>query len=242
MIYNLAFFYIYIKKTLSLPWSLFSAKAEQLPLCRNIISIKSKSNDYGYFFTANGYDNCSVPYYETENPRMLEEQLYRCCANVLLTKGVLHLHSSFVLYQDRGLIFTGPSGIGKTTQAELWRDFQGATIVNGDAALLRKLDGRWTAFGTPVHGSSPYCENRQAPITAIVTLEQGKENVLTRMDTFSALSFCLPEFYRPKMDPETEDTFWNSVDSLFREVPVYHLACRPDREATELVRKELFDE
>lgn len=182
-------------------------------------------------------------FFSKEEDAFLNEQcVYRTCADILLAKGVLHLHSAFVLINGQALIFTGPSGIGKTTQAELWRDYQDAMIVNGDACLLRRMeDDRWWAFGTPIHGSSPYCENEKAPIAAIITLEQGEENVLTRMDDFSALSYCLPEFYRPKMDEETEDIFWNSVDSLFQSVPVYHLVCRPDREATELVKKEIFD-
>lgn len=166
--------------------------------------------------------------------------LYRNFANLLLTKSVLHLHSSFVLYNGRALVFTGPSGIGKTTQAELWRDFQGAEIINGDACLLRELEDGWHAFGTPVHGSSPYCENKDAPLAALVALEQGPENRLERLDSFAALTACLPEFYRPQMDPATQDIFWGAVDSLFRKTPVYRLVCRPDRDATELVKRTVF--
>ncbi len=191
--------------------------------------------------TADGYDQCSIIFSELEAELAIDQIFYRFCANVLLTKGVLHFHSAFVLYKGKALIFTGPSGIGKTTQAELWRDYQDALIVNGDASLLRPMDdGRWWAFGTPVHGSSPYCENEKAPIAAIIALEQGKDNVLTPMDNFSALSACVPEFYRPKLDEAAEETFWNSVDALFEAVPVYHLTCRPDRDATELVKKELL--
>lgn len=172
-----------------------------------------------------------------------DEKSYKICLGKLYMWKFMHLHSSFVLYQDKALLFTGSSGIGKTTQAELWRDFQGARIINGDAALLRQMeDGKWWAFGTPVHGSSPYCENEQAPIVALVMLKQGKENKLTKLDSFSAVTSCLPEFYRPQMDEETAEVFWKSVDSLFREVPVYRLTCRPDREATELVKQELFKE
>ena len=187
-------------------------------------------------------DKFSELYYIERLSEGTETELYSNIAYHLLSKGVLHLHSSFVLYQDKALLFTGPSGIGKTTQAELWRDYQGALIVNGDAALLRRMEDGWWAFGTPVHGSSPYCENRQAPMVGLVVLEQGPENRLTRLDDFQALTSCLPEFYRPQMDGETEEVFWNSVDSLFREVPVYRLTCRPDREATELVKQELFKE
>lgn len=75
-----------------------------------------------------------------------ELNVYQRCANILLTKGVLHLHSSFVLHQGKALLFTGPSGIGKTTQAELWRDYQGSMIVNGDACLMRKIEGAYFRY------------------------------------------------------------------------------------------------
>lgn len=206
---------------------------------RNVITVKKIIEGCNIFFVAEEYKKKWGPFNDSQ--QIIEQDLYRCCAEILLSQGILHFHCSFVLYQNKAIIFTGPSGIGKTTQAELWRDNQNALIVNGDASLLGKMGDQWWAFGTPIHGSSPYCENEKAPIAAIITLEQGEENVLTRMDDFSALSYCLPEFYRPKMDEKTEETFWDSVDSLFRSVPVYHLVCRPDREATEIVKKEIFD-
>lgn len=241
MMYSLTDIFLTIENyPLSTEWSFFSV--EQIDSLKEKIIVKKQEKGDIILFTANGFENSSLSFSRTANASVGEQYLYRFCANVLLSKGAIHLHSSFALFKGKGLIFTGPSGIGKTTQAELWRDFQGALIVNGDACLLRQMDNDWWwAFGTPIHGSSPYCENEKAPIAAIITLEQGEENVLTRMDDFSALSYCLPEFYRPKMNEKTEETFWNSVDSLFRSVPIYHLVCRPDREATEIVKKEIFD-
>lgn len=238
--YSLANYYFIINfKALTIGWNLFDVI--QADTYKDIIYVKKEQIDSSFYFTAGGYKRCLVYFSTMDDTLSVEQTLYRFCANVLLTKGVLHFHSSFVLYKGRALIFTGPSGIGKTTQAELWRDYQDALIVNGDASLLRPMDdGRWWAFGTPVHGSSPYCENEKAPIAAIIALEQGKDNVLTPMDNFSALSACVPEFYRPKLDEAAEETFWNSVDALFEAVPVYHLTCRPDRDATELVKKELL--
>ena len=223
-LYYLAGYFILTRRlNLSVCWTYFIQCPENNAEIKNILSVWE-----------------SYPINEIDSFTPAEQNLYHFCANVLLTKGVLHLHSSFVLYKDKALVFTGPSGIGKTTQVELWRDFQGALIVNGDACLLRRMEDGWHAFGTPVHGSSPYCENREAPLSALVVLKQGKENRLERLDAFSALSECLPEFYRPRMDPETEDTFWKAADSLFREIPVYKLTCRPDREATELVKETIF--
>lgn len=185
-------------------------------------------------------DICNISTQIEKTQQINDIYYYKLCANILLSKGALHLHSSFVLYRDKAILFTGPSGIGKTTQAELWRDYRGGLIVNGDASLIRKVDDVWQAFGTPIHGSSPYCENRQAPIAALIALRQGKENRMERLDGYEALRFCLPELYRPKMEPETEEVFWNTVDAFFSEIPVYLLTCRPDEDAVALTENTIF--
>lgn len=187
----------------------------------------------------NRHDIFQIIYHQEEHSNYCEG-CYKACMNIVLSQGALHLHSSFVLYRDKAILFTGPSGIGKTTQAELWRDYRGGLIVNGDASLIRKVDDVWQAFGTPIHGSSPYCENRQAPIAALIALRQGKENRMERLDGYEALRFCLPELYRPKMEPETEDVFWNTVDAFFSEIPVYLLTCRPDEDAVALTENTIF--
>lgn len=220
-------------------WKLFSI--DSLVPDTEIITIQQKRGKKILLY-AIGYEKFSVPLLNPEDSYQTEQQVYRFCANILLSKGALHLHSSFVLYRDKAILFTGPSGIGKTTQAELWRDYEDGLIVNGDAALIREVDGVWTAFGTPIHGSSPYCENRQAPIVALIRLDQGEENVLKPVGGYEALTTCLPEFYHPKLDPETEEIFWHTIDEFFSEIPVYHLTCRPDREAVELVKNKLFQE
>lgn len=205
-----------------------------------IINIRQEKRGKRIFLCIAGNEKYAMPLLYSENPYLVEQQVYRFCMNILLSKGALHLHSSFVLYRDKAILFTGPSGIGKTTQAELWRDYRGGLIVNGDASLIRKVDDVWQAFGTPVHGSSPYCENRQAPIAALIALRQGKENRMERLDGYEALRFCLPELYRPKMEPETEEVFWNTVDAFFSEIPVYLLTCRPDEDAVALTENTIF--
>ena len=177
-----------------------------------------------------------------ESVYILDDIVYRLCMAALIKESIIHLHSSFVLYNEQAILFTGPSGIGKTTQAELWRDYEDAIIVNGDVTLIRKIDDVWRAFGAPIHGSSPYCENMDAPIAAIIVLKQAEENQLIRLDAFTALGECFPEIYRPEMSDETYEILLDTVDALFSEIPVYQLSCRPDRESVELVKQTLFDQ
>ena len=41
-------------------------------------------------------------------------------SRILLHQGGLILHASYIIWNDRGILFTAPSGTGKSTQAGLW--------------------------------------------------------------------------------------------------------------------------
>ena len=75
----------------------------------------------------------------------------------MIRRDALILHCAYLEYQGEAVLFTAPSGTGKTTQGGLWEKHRGAVTVNGDRALLQKKDGRWIAWGWPVCGTSEVC-------------------------------------------------------------------------------------
>lgn len=82
---------------------------------------------------------------------------------LLLQRDAMILHASFVSTRYGGLLFSGVSGIGKSTQADLWQRYEGAELLNGDRTVLRRMDGVWTAFGSPYAGSSNCFVNESRP-------------------------------------------------------------------------------
>ena len=96
------------------------------------------------------------------------------------------LHASFVSTRYGGLLFSGVSGIGKSTQADLWQRYEGAELLNGDRTVLRRMDGVWTAFGSPYAGSSNCFVNESRPVRAIVLLSQGSACSLRRLSPAAA--------------------------------------------------------
>lgn len=159
---------------------------------------------------------------------------------LLYHRGIL-LHSSFIRYRERGVLFSAPSGTGKSTQAELWEQYEGADIINGDRAGIRYLNGGWTAFGLPYAGSSQIYINEGAPLSAIILLKQSKKNNLRKLSPLESMPDLYREITVHRWDREFVTESTELLLQLIKDVPVYLLACRPEREAVELVKEELFN-
>ena len=160
----------------------------------------------------------------------------------LLDFGSLILHASLIRYGGKGIIFSAPSGTGKSTQAELWERYEGAEVLNGDRAALRKFDGSWQAYGLPYAGTSGIYRNESAPLRAIVILRQADENHICRIKGAEAFRFLYPETMIHRWDPQYERKASALLLDVLAEVPVFLLECRPDREAVTLLRNILETE
>lgn len=150
------------------------------------------------------------------------------------------VHSSAIEYQGKSLVFTAPSGTGKTTQAELWMKYRGAKILNGDKVFLKQEANAIHAWGSPWTGSSPYGLNSSAPLEAIIILKQAKENSIRRLDTLEAMAEFIPNVFFPRWDERCEQGVLDFLDKVMSETKFYLLSCRPDEEAVEITEKAIF--
>ena len=157
---------------------------------------------------------------------------------VLDLEGIV-LHGVLIEYNNKGIIISAPSGTGKTTHARMWRDTQRALIINGDRALCRKIDGKWTGFGMPWCGTSGEYINRDVEIRAIVVLEQAKENSVEKLDTLQAFNHMIPNITAPTWEKNLLNKAMDYLEDIVNEVPVYKLKCTPDIEAVEVLKKEI---
>lgn len=167
---------------------------------------------------------------------------YLAFEDVLINHLGFLLHSSFISWQNNGILFTAPSGTGKSTQADLWKKYEDADIYNGDRTIIRKIDGKYYGFGSPYAGSSGIYRNESAPIKAIVVIEQGPDNVICRLRGREAF---LPLFRETLMNTWNKEYMEKMTDLLMDaacQIPVYHLYCRPDQDAVNTVKNEILKE
>lgn len=152
----------------------------------------------------------------------------------------LLLHSSLVELDGEGVIFTGYSGVGKTTQAQLWEKYLNAKIINGDKLVLRILENGTFAYGIPWKGSSPYCLNRKVPVKGIVVLQQAGENSIQKLDSAACLEYFIPHIFLPHWDPECMSRALDTFEKILSSIPVFLLRCRPDEDAVLLAKEQIY--
>lgn len=207
-------------------WNIFSEE--------RFILLRYKLDDPG---------NCSI-YLQPEDLNRILPQ-FRLAAFLSPERLLLHfdaflLHSSLIDWQGNGILFTAPSGTGKSTQAELWHQLEGAQILNGDRAIIRQLQDGFKAYGSPYAGSSGIFTKHSTPIRAVVVLSQAPENSLERLSPVDAFNQLYRQSTVLSWDPQFVDRISECLLDLIEMIPVYHLACRPDAGAVAALKAKLI--
>ncbi|MBQ8619668.1 MAG: hypothetical protein IJ418_19475 [Clostridia bacterium] len=164
---------------------------------------------------------------------------YLALEQMFLRFGGLFLHSSHVRVGDKALLFSAPSGTGKSTQADLWEKHAGAEVMNGDRTLLRKKDGVWHAYGCPMCGTSGIHKQGNEPIHAIVMLSQGTDNTVRRLTPGEAFQRMYPEITVPKWNRELVLRAMELLDDVMANVPIYAFSCTKDESAVTALREAI---
>ena len=152
----------------------------------------------------------------------------------MVLRSGLPLHASLVEKDGFGVVFLGPSGMGKSTQAKLWEQYLGADFIIGDRPGLRRIDGKWIGFGMPWDGKDAIHRQASVPVRALVWLSQAKENRISPMDPVQAMAVMLKQAMMPVWDDKAMDGAAALMGALAREVPMFHLRCLPDEAAARL--------
>lgn len=157
----------------------------------------------------------------------------------LIQRDSFLLHASFIRWNDRAILFTAPSGTGKSTQAELWRSLRGAEVINGDRAAISLESDGVTAWGVPYCGTSGICRNARLPVAAIVYLSQAPETVIRRLKGLQAFRYVWEGCSVNVWDECDVSRCVQTVMAVTEQTPVFHLACTPDVTAVEALENML---
>lgn len=154
---------------------------------------------------------------------------------ILQQKNVMFFHASQIEINGKGILFTAPSGTGKTTQAKLWRQYRGAHIICNDRTLIH--EGK--TYGYPVDGSEPVISGEILPLGAIVLLEQNTENLVRRLTPKEVLLKLLPQLIIAAWDSQARIRAIEQLIDLAGRCPVYLFQCTPNESAVGCLERQL---
>ena len=151
----------------------------------------------------------------------------------LIKRRGMMLHSSAIVKDGRAYLFSGNSGVGKSTHTGYWlRLFPEAYVLNDDKPALRRTDGGFFAYGTPWSGKHDISRNLGVSLGGIAFIERADHNFIEPISPLEAAKKLMPQTVR-RISGERMNELLTTVDTLLRETPLFRLGCVNDISAAE---------
>ncbi len=142
------------------------------------------------------------------------------------------VHCCGVAWDDSALLFSGPSGVGKTTLGRLWRN-AGASLLNDDRMLIRWINREVFASASPWHGEERAIIADILPLGAVFFLRQGLENRIDPAGAAESLGLLMANTVAPFYLPEAVERIAATWSAVLETVPAFHFTFTPDARAVE---------
>lgn len=131
-------------------------------------------------------------------------------------EGFFPFHASAIVHQGEAILFSAPSGIGKSTHADLWlKHLPEARYLNDDKPLLSFKDGKLCASGTPWCGKTENTANLTVPVKAIVFLSRGEKPRIKLLSEAVRMALLMKNGFRSRKE-ETVETVLGIWDRILK--------------------------
>lgn len=160
---------------------------------------------------------------------------------IAIHAGYLPLHASAIIHQQEAILFSAPSGVGKSTQANLWNKYnKNVTYLNDDKPLLWCQE-EIRVFGTPWCGKTLFHSNASAPLKAIIFIKQSKNNEVVSLTNEEKLIHLYKNTHRSQIASNQENTIKN-INDLIEKGSIIAFACTNTQEAYHYLHQYLYGE
>lgn len=155
-------------------------------------------------------------------------------------RGFFALHSASILYNDKAILFSGPSGTGKSTHTAIWERLFGTPILNGDINLIGFENDTPYVYGTPWCGTSKIYTTKAYPLGGIVLLRQSMDNAIDQLEPHKKQLLVAQRLISHSWNDSLFNNNLQFADKLIPHVPIFRLNCNMKDEAA-ILAKTQFD-
>lgn len=146
---------------------------------------------------------------------------------------ILLIHASVPMTDEKGYLFLGKSGTGKSTHCKLWlNNIEGTDLLNDDNPALRiHPDGNVYVYGTPWSGKTPCYRPLRRLVGGFLKLEQAPCNEIKRLAPLQSFATILSSCSTMVWDKPSYSSICDTTKRIISRIPVFHLRNLPNAEA-----------
>lgn len=142
------------------------------------------------------------------------------------------IHSSSIKHDNKGYLFSGASGSGKSTIARLI----GATILSDELVAVREVAGRFLVFGTPFLSKFVFGgHNESAPLAGFYLLNKADHNRKIPLSPLQTLTRLLPNIFFVSSDKGLHHKLLHTAERFVKSTASYELYFKKDASVRETV-------
>ena len=151
--------------------------------------------------------------------------VYRKIVESVLEFDIMLFHGAVIAINNQAIMFSGASGVGKTTHIVKWlKEIDCAYVINGDKPLVKITDKDAIACGTPWSGKERFNTNTMVPLKDIVFLERNNENQIIKMSFADAYPYIIKQTYLPNDVKKAKKTL-SLISGLNQKVSFWLFKC-----------------
>jgi hypothetical protein len=151
--------------------------------------------------------------------------------------GMFAIHSSSILYKGKAWLFSGHSGMGKSTHTKLWNTLYHTPFINGDLNLMTITKDGPVIHGIPWCGTSEIYDTNTYPLGGIVLLGRADTDSCEELPPNEQSLFVMQRLISPSW---TEELFSCNLDfttKLAKQLPICRLKCTKEPSAAQTMKE-----
>lgn len=149
-------------------------------------------------------------------------------------RGVI-IHGCGIKQDDRGLLFVGESGAGKTTIARIWSQESDVEVLSDDRTIVRKKDDHFVMYGTPWHGEGKFGSPGSVKLDQMFFINHAGENSILESNKAHSVTQLLQCSFPTFWDAAGMEYSMDVFSDLAATIPCWMLSFKPDGSIIEFI-------
>ena len=206
-----------------------------------ILQFPTLENIFEAYITTDGtYARIYCCSFQNESDR---ENLFLAIRPCFLYKAQLNgcfaIHSASILYQNQAWLFSGHSGMGKSTHTALWHKIVHTPYLNGDLNLIGIKEGIPVVYGIPWCGTSHIFTEKTYSLGGIILLGRDTTDHVITLKHHEKILQVMQRMISPSWSATLMERNLDFAANLVAQVPVYKLLCTKEASAVKVIKKEI---